>query len=235
MTDPDVYDFAPLLREGRVVGRVARKRLTAGSSEAVGALGEPLDDRMVVSADATLRELVLALASNPFLFVVTGAELTGLVTTSDLNREAARAYFFLLIVGFEMALALVTRTKSKSGEANLREALTAERWRVIQRRLRLQRSFGAEIDEVACMDLRDLIDICLRLMPNILSESLMPSWKALAVKTDHDEYAVVRLRHDTAHATKWSSLVGRRSLGELRALEDALRNVLLFFESPSQI
>src|SRR5438132_1691795 len=86
MTESENYDYAPLLRDGRVVGRVARERLRPSSSEPVRLASDPLDDRMVVSADATLRELIVALGINPFLFVVTAAELTGFVTVSDLNR-----------------------------------------------------------------------------------------------------------------------------------------------------
>jgi hypothetical protein len=189
---------------------------------------------MVVSADATLRELLVALDGNPFLFVVDGAEINGLITVSDLNREGARAYFFLLCVDLEMALALQTRQRFRQSKENLVSSLAVERQKVVRARLKLQKTYAADIDEVACMDLRDLIELSLPVLADVLSGSARLAWEALTARTDRNESVVVRLRHDTAHATEWSSLVGRRSLSELRVLEACLRDLLLFFETRAQ-
>ncbi len=71
-----------------------------------------LGDSTLVAASAPFSQLLQVLGRSGLVFTVENG-ITGFVTPSDLERHAARTYFYLLISGIEMQLAaLLQQTKS---------------------------------------------------------------------------------------------------------------------------
>lgn len=64
----------------------------------------PLDGSMLISAGATLRELIPLLGESPYRLVVTKKGIEGIVTPSDLQKLPVRLYVFALITHLEMLM-----------------------------------------------------------------------------------------------------------------------------------
>ncbi len=110
------FDYAPVQRDGALVGYVAERELDAGSAEPVLAKLRPITPEIIVSADAPFHDLLRWLDCG-FLFVLEGNRLTGFVTPSDANRQAALSYFYLLIGEVEVGLARLIRGRFEPDEA----------------------------------------------------------------------------------------------------------------------
>lgn len=65
---------------------------------------EPLAERHLLGANASILEFVLQADCHPCRFVVAGGRISGLVTLSDLQRLPVRMMLFALLTGFEMTL-----------------------------------------------------------------------------------------------------------------------------------
>lgn len=101
------FDQAPVVDAGHVIGWVATTALDGVPN--IKAALRPLRDSTVVSTDASIADVLERLATEGFAFTVDGSGLWGFVTPSDLDRKAARGYFYLLIADIEMALAQIAR------------------------------------------------------------------------------------------------------------------------------
>ena len=75
----------------------------------VAAYVRHLQSGSLVAADVGLRELTRYLQEEPFLLVLEGRTISGLVTATDLGRPAARPTIDLLLAQLEIALADVVR------------------------------------------------------------------------------------------------------------------------------
>ena len=64
----------------------------------------PLDGSMLISAGASLKELIPLLGQSPYRLVVTERGVEGIVTPSDLQKLPVRLYVFALITHFEMLM-----------------------------------------------------------------------------------------------------------------------------------
>ena len=98
------------------------------------------------------------LHDRPFLFVVEGREITGLVTPSDLNKQPGRTYFYLLIANLEIAIAEMVR----SHFANQSDALgliSKSRRGSVASRLAELRTGDVDADVVAALDFADLLTV----------------------------------------------------------------------------
>jgi len=212
------YDYAPVRERNRIVGRVARRTLRE-SAEPVRTVVQPLTDSMVISADAPIRQLMRELRRDSFLFVVDGTGISGLVTSSDLNKESARAYMFLLITDFEIRLASATR-RAVPDQDHLLEQLTPRERLIVSARYAKQRNGGVAADIVACMSLSVLVS-ALPEEPAIHADfgyKTLLAFKQAARR-------VVLLRNEIDHAT--GDLVRRqRDLERVIRLEDQLRALL---------
>lgn len=108
------FDQAPVQGHGHIEGWV----LTAQLSEAanVKSVLRSLRDSAIVSAEASIGGVLQLLAKEGLVFTVADAGLAGFVTPSDLDRHAARSYFYLLISDVEMALAGIVRHNANTPE-----------------------------------------------------------------------------------------------------------------------
>lgn len=98
------------------------------------------------------------LQHDPWLLVVDGRQITGLVTPSDLNRQAARSYFYLLVADFEIRLADAIRDTFDE-QTDAYRFLDPAEVKGIEKRVRAARTGDIDSDVVAAMYLRNLLKI----------------------------------------------------------------------------
>jgi CBS domain-containing protein len=155
------FDYVPVLEDKRVLGRAFHADLEKDPAAAVGEFVESLSQSYLVAAQSPIPRVMRWLNEDRWLLVVEGRGFAGLVTPSDLNRQAARAYFYLLVGELEVHLADVIRVAFEDQENAL--SLLNARSRYGVRKNHAEASTGdIDSDYVAAMTLRDLFRITSR-------------------------------------------------------------------------
>jgi hypothetical protein len=134
MVDHD-FDVVGLRDDGFVVGYVCREDLAEGvCSDHLRYFGS----NQVVAEETALRETVIRLGEQPFVFVTSLGAVGGIVTRGDLQKPAVRMWLFGLITLVEHAFGVMIRVRYPDGswhkhlsEARLRRA---ERFQAERRR-----------------------------------------------------------------------------------------------------
>jgi hypothetical protein len=209
------FDYAPVVSRSKVVGRVARSRLSPKSRDPVSAVMEPLRPGALISANATIRALMRALQIDPFLLVLEGTEINGLVTPWDLNKEASRAYLFMLLADLEIGLSNAIRVQFPTASDSAALLPEARRKRAADMFDRLDPE--ERTDLVSCMYFADILSISAK-VPEIRAHY-----------GDLDEAAfnelagrLARLRNTVDHPVR-TLLTDSGGLGALITVEDQLR------------
>jgi hypothetical protein len=70
----------------------------------------PLEKSAIVSADASIADVLDPLGAEGLVFTVDKHGIAGFIAPSDLDRNAARGQFYLLIAGLEMVLADIVQS-----------------------------------------------------------------------------------------------------------------------------
>jgi hypothetical protein len=116
-TNPDEFDFIPVLDASdddlSFVGLfhaadIRKKGIVDGT---VSAFQLPLAEEHLIGADASILDFVVQADRRPCRLVVSGSQIVGLVTLSDLQRLPVRAALFALVTGFEMTMADLIKAK----------------------------------------------------------------------------------------------------------------------------
>lgn len=162
------FTYAPVMRGDEVIGSVSTTDLEAAPDGPVSEVVRPLDVDLLVSGDITLPDLMGALSIEPFLYVLEGHRTVGFVLVADLNKHAARLHWYLLLAGFEIALADRIRAAYVPPERAL-ESLSAARAEAVRERFRRLVEEDIELDEISTMDLVDLLRAA-RTAPGMLAE-----------------------------------------------------------------
>ena len=102
------FDQAPVVAEDRVLGWVKMTELSSG--QAIASVMTPLHICPIVSADASIADVLQILAWQDLIFTADKDGLSGFIVRSDLDRHAVRSYFYLLISGVEMLLSELVRS-----------------------------------------------------------------------------------------------------------------------------
>lgn len=102
--------------------------------------GHPLRQEDLLSDGTGLLELLDLLARRDFFFVLSANKIRGFVHFSDLNDELVKLPLFVLLAALESHLWF--RFRQGLTEADLRSALTGERFDEVKRRLVSMRSNG---------------------------------------------------------------------------------------------
>ena len=153
--EPNQFDYAPVRDSDAFVGRVAITTAKRTKSVRVRDITEPLAARFLLSANSPIGEVIGWLNEEPWLLVVDGKDIAGLVTRADLNRQAVRVYFYMLIVDFEVRLATMLRKRFDRQE-ELLELLGEHAAGDVSNRHGELRDMDVDIDLVAAMDLGHL-------------------------------------------------------------------------------
>jgi hypothetical protein len=169
--DENLFDFTPIFPGG--VGQP--KAETAGglvgpdgllcrsdlsklqSDDPVGRLVRPLTSGVLIEAKASLNELIERFGvEQPFMLVVGGGGLEGVVTPSDLNKQAGRTQLFMQVCAVELALADRARASAHS-EDELLARLPGKRARAVRSLYKKQRERDEAADLVAALDFQDVL------------------------------------------------------------------------------
>lgn len=151
------FDYAPVLSGGDLLGYVAEADLKTESEEPVDSQVRPITSKSIVSGEASFHDLLRWLDSG-FLFVLEGNRLTGFVTPSDTNRQAARSYFYLLVAEVEVGLARLIHAHFQSVDEAL-NLLSENRRERIQERRKSDRQENLDADVVSYFDFCDLTKV----------------------------------------------------------------------------
>ncbi|MGO2194574.1 MAG: CBS domain-containing protein [Brachybacterium sp.] len=154
------YDFAPVLEEGSPIGLFAYSAFGDSSHGAlVSEAMEPLNSATIVSGETRLETIINRLNSRPFLFVLEENGFSGFLTPSDLGSVGVRAHFYSHLSLLEILLGeyLRLRYPDQSKAISLLKAGRLESQKAIVADLRSRDRF---LDEISCVSLQDLIDIC---------------------------------------------------------------------------
>ena len=136
----DRYDFLPVLEPGAdgesVVGvlEVAQVQGGVAPESTVHQRMQPLAEKHLIGADASILTFIRDADRHPFRLVVSGHQISGLVTLADLQRLPVRAALFAIVTHLELTMADVIRRRLSQPD-NWMELLSQERAAEVQRRV----------------------------------------------------------------------------------------------------
>lgn len=205
------FDQAPVIDDKRVLGWVKTSRLADVAT--IAEATTLLSDTPIVAASTPVSQ-VLRLMRSGFVFTVLGQGLHGFITPSDLDRQAVRGHFYLLIMGVEMRLAeLVQREVPEDAivKAVLAKRDTQKRW------LKAQET-GLELRPVSYLYLRQLQDLFLK---HIATGG--DAWMAPAL------HRISLVRNTVMHPVK--PMTDGESVMDLSSLEDSIDRMCSHMDS----
>lgn len=217
MLDGRRFDQAPVTRQGHVAGWLRTSSLRKTGS--VKASLKPLEESAIVSAAASMSQVLELLGGHGFVFTVDG-NLSGFVTPSDLDRHAARSHFYLLISSIEMLLAELVREGCSAEVVEHRIVGSArDTWESA-------RAHSAETDPTEYLYLQDLSELFLETLGDT------PAWRS---QLSSRLAEICQFRTVVMHPTR--SLTAGRSASQLASLargaghvSDALTKILCAVE-----
>lgn len=134
------FDFIPARDRGRIVGVLHRLEANktgenpdiSGDILVLEAM-QPLDESMLISANASLLSYIENADRSLYRLVARGEEIIGIVTPSDLQKFPVRPLLFCAISAVELLLAEWLRQKFREQDwlaalSEKRRAIIAQRW-----------------------------------------------------------------------------------------------------------
>jgi CBS domain-containing protein len=194
------FDHLPVIdgsrnERERIIGLIELVKFTDGRS-AVGSVRDhaaPLTEDNLIGADAGILTFVKSADSHPCRLVLSGAEVTGLVSLSDLQRLPVRAALFALTTQFEMAMTAAIR----------RECAHLVDWKSRLSEGRLQRLMQKASDANAADNyVDDLLLTDFADKATIIGKS--PHFEFSRSQFETDKSAAQRLRDNLAHANLYA-------------------------------
>jgi hypothetical protein len=217
------FDQAPVIEGGRLTGLVRVVKLREGALLVKDAF-DLIEAEDLVSADAPVSRALDWLLAKSCLFVLDGREITGFFLQSDLNKQPARTYFYLLVAGLELALAQRLRWWTGDVEDRVLAVMPEQtRRRVLKERESGHRD-DVDADLVAYLNFSEILCLAGRIpeISQALGIRSSESWVELSS-------GFVGLRTSVMHPTK--NLLGRkRLLPALVNLDRSLRQLLMGLE-----
>jgi hypothetical protein len=213
------FDQAPVFSRKRLVGYALTKDLAAYPRRRVRGVAHSIDQDIVLSGASGVGALLLTLRDRAFAFIVGQEGITGFVTPSDLNKQAARAHFYLLIAALEIGVANLLR-RSGQPQNELIRSLTPAAQGLIERRFKEDSSAGIDVDYLIYLEFSQLLNLVGR-------DSELASGLGYAEKSEWRQATdgLIRLRHDVMHPTR--PIYGRqRTVADLIACESRLQSLL---------
>jgi hypothetical protein len=156
---PDSMDragSAPLDPDG-TLWRSELERLD--SADEIRSAVRPLTGSTLIDGNASIGELLERFRnSHTFILVVGGRGLEGMVTPSDMNKQAGRTHLFMQVSALEMALSERLRAAG-SPDQQVLDQLPRDRARQVKARLAKKQAVDDAADLVAALDMQDLLII----------------------------------------------------------------------------
>ena len=178
----DRYDFAPVTSKGRVVGYIGRAQLQrAEADKPIRNVTHSLAGGAIVSGDMPISDLMEWIPKQRIVFVLEGREVTGLVTIWDFNKQPARAYYYLVLAGLEIALADLVRWRYGKNQTNLIAHLGGRDTEDLNERMGRDRSSSGHSDLVSYLNFKHLLRIFEkdRALRGELGKYDVPKWNSM--------------------------------------------------------
>jgi CBS domain-containing protein len=147
------FDQAPVVFRERVIGWVLTSSLH--KEQPVRSVMTPLDESAILSAESSVAGALQTLGQHGFVFTAGKDGLSGFIVPSDLDRHAARSYFYLLVAGIEMLLSELIGSAIPEG------ALIKIMRPGVLKRYNQARSANSETNVVEYLYIRQLVDLFL--------------------------------------------------------------------------
>jgi hypothetical protein len=144
------FDVVGMRDDGFLVGYICREDLAEGTcSDHVRYFGT----NQIVGRDLPLRDTLVGLGRQPFLFVTTLGAVGGIITRADLQKPAVRMWLFGLITLVEHAFGVMIRLRFPG--ASWRERLSEARVGRAEQFQAERRRRNESLDLVSCLALAD--------------------------------------------------------------------------------
>lgn len=164
-TEP--YDFLPVVRSsdgqrGQIVGLFHAENFfnQAPTDGYVEQHYAPLAEEYLIGADASILAFIIDADEKPCRLVVSGANIVGLVSLSDLQKLPVRAALFALITGFEISMFEAIK-KSFPRNEDWKQFLKSDRRDKIVKEIDKSHEADGFIDELLFTQFCDKRDIIL--------------------------------------------------------------------------
>ena len=154
------FDNMPVTSKGRVVGYVKRSQLLrADADQPIRNVTHSLAGGAIVSGDTPIAEIMEWIADQRIVFVLEGREVSGIVTIWDFNKQPARAYYYLVLAGLEIALADLIRWKYGKNQSNLIAHLGSRDVEELNERMQRAGAGSGHGDTVSYLNFKHLLRI----------------------------------------------------------------------------
>lgn len=193
----DHYSFIPVTDErGQFIGLFDAEPYfgTEPSSGNVRDNFTRLSESFLIGANASILDFIRDADQKPCRLVVSGHQIEGLVSSSDMQRLPVRAALFALITGFEITILDVIRKKFR-GERDWLRHLSEGRRSLILSKIEKAKSEDAFVDALLFTQLSDKFDI----IQNGFS------LKRSKTKLSGEFSKIRKLRDAVAHANDYAS------------------------------
>lgn len=223
-------DHAPVMDATgeKVLGFVGRRDLDPARLAPVDEHLRSPEAPRLISADASLDSLLRSLGDSEFLLVLDGNWISGLVTTADLDKQAARAFFYVLLVSVEVACAELVRDNYGQQEDALAK-ISNERGQRVLGRYSEALEHNTEADLVAYMELADLLTIIRK------THSALVPLGVSGTKWEDITGFLPNFRHNVVHPVRsLTAAGGLRTLVDQKARLEDLVHLLIGLRSSGQ-
>ncbi|MEH2565138.1 hypothetical protein [Bradyrhizobium sp. AZCC 2289] len=146
----DSYDFIPVVSDGaggsqHIIGLFHAANYTdhEGIGDRIQDHFNSLSEDFIIGADASILDFIKDADAKPCRLVVSGSNIIGLVSLSDLQKLPVRAVLFALITGFEITMMEAIKRTYKS-ETHWMNSLSLER----RQNVEYQKSKSEEADAI---------------------------------------------------------------------------------------
>jgi len=151
--------FATAVFSGNeVTGWVAREDLAKHSGGRIEPARQGLSADVLIGAGSAVDGLLERFREHNFLLVVGEWGIEGIVTPSDIGRQAGRMHLFMQVCALELALASLARLQDDLTSV-VAQVLTGERRRRLQASLEKKADLGEVTDLVAEFSFNDLLRV----------------------------------------------------------------------------
>jgi CBS domain-containing protein len=213
------FDQAPVESDGELIGFVITRFLDGGGGS-VGSAMTRLGSGNVVSADASVGQLLDWIIRPGFLFVLEGRDVTGFITVSDFNKQPARAYLYTLLARLEVGLAELIRRRFGVDQAPILELLSAKSRAEVEALYRPDVGAGEEGELVAYLDFSDLVRVVER---DDSTRAQLVDWSA--GKWKGHTGGLVDLRNNVMHPVR-NVVLTKGGLEQLQKREQRIRQLI---------
>lgn len=195
------YDYIPAVSDGtdgnqHIVGlfHAANFADHKGIGDRIQDNFNPLSEDFLIGADASILDFIKDADTKPCRLVVSGSNIIGLVSLSDLQKLPVRAVLFALITGFEITMMDAIK-RTYNSESDWMNSLSSERRQNVEHQRSKSEQADAVVDTLLFTQFADKKTLLKKQLPKTRTKSSFE--KALST--------IESLRNKVAHANEYAN------------------------------